>query len=117
MLLTTQIVAVLCGALALWATWSALRGRPVVLRQLVAGGAVEAAMLVQAVVAVVGQVRGHSPAEPVTFWGYLVTALLLLPVAAVWAMADRTRTSSVALLVVCVALLAMQARLWQVWAG
>jgi hypothetical protein len=116
-LTTVVLAAALAGALALWAAWFALRDRPVVLRQLVAGGAVEVALLAQIVVGIVAAAGGRSPADPWTFWGYVVTAVVLLPVAAVWAMADRTRTSSVVLLVACVAIMAMQARVWQVWAG
>lgn len=52
---------------------------------------VEAALVAQGVVALVLVLRGRAVADPWTFWGYLVTAVCLLPVAAVWAMADRTR--------------------------
>jgi hypothetical protein len=114
-LLTVLLTSVLAGVLGLWAAWYAVRGRPVLFKQLVGGAVVELALLAQAVVALVAGAGGHGPAEPWTFWGYLITALFLLPVAAVWAMTDRTRTSSVALLVVCVAILAMQARVWQLW--
>ena len=102
MLISVYATAVLTGLLGLWATWFAIRDRPVIFKQLVAGGVVEASLVAQVVVAVAGTAAGHRLAEPWTFWGYLVTALLLLPVAAVWAMADRTRTSSVALLVIAV---------------
>lgn len=115
MLPSVLITSVLAGALGLWAAWYTLRGRPVLFKQLVGGAVVEVALLAQVVVALVASAGGNGPDEPWTFWGYLVTALILLPVAAVWAMTDRTRTSSVALLVVCVAILAMQARVWQLW--
>ena len=52
-----------------------------------------------------------------TFWGYLVTALLLLPVAAAWAFAERTRWSSVVLLVAALTVAVMEWRLVQVWTG
>lgn len=115
MLPTVLTTSVLAAALGLWAAWYAVRGRPVLFKQLVGGALVEASLLAQAVVALVAGAGGRTPSEPWTFWGYVITALFLLPVAAVWAMADRTRTSSVALLVVCVAIVAMQARVWQVW--
>ncbi len=112
---TVILTAVLVGLLGLWALWFTIVDRAVILRQLIAGGVVEVALLAQVVVGLVSRVGGHQPADPWTFWGYLVTALFLLPVAAAWAFADRTRWSSVVLLVACVALLAMQARVWQVW--
>jgi hypothetical protein len=113
--LTVIITAVLVGLLALWALWFTVVDRAVILRQLLAGAVVEVALLAQVVVGLASQAGGHRPTDPWTFWGYVITALFLLPVAAAWAFADRTRWSSVVLLVACVALLAMQARVWQVW--
>ncbi|MFH5823330.1 hypothetical protein [Georgenia sp. AZ-5] len=115
MLFTVSLAAAIVAVLGLWALWFTLRDRAVVLKQLILGGVVEAALAAQIVVALVGLARGHVLAEPWTFWGYVITALFLLPVAGAWAFADRTRWSSVVLLVACVAILAMQARVWQVW--
>ncbi|KAE8764055.1 hypothetical protein [Georgenia thermotolerans] len=115
MQLTVIITAVLVGLLGIWALWFTIVDRAVILRQLVAGAVVELALLAQVVVGLVAQAQGHRAADPWTFWGYVITALFLLPVAAAWAFADRSRWSSVVLLVACVALLAMQARVWQVW--
>ena len=61
--------------------------------------------------------RGNGPDDAVTFWGYLATALVLLPVAAAWAFAERTRWSSVVLLVAALTVVVMQWRLVQVWNG
>ncbi|UNX53432.1 hypothetical protein MF406_10495 [Georgenia sp. TF02-10] len=115
MLLAVVLAAALTGVLGLWATWFTIRDRAVILVQLIGAAVVEAALVAQGVVALVLVLRGRAVADPWTFWGYLVTAVCLLPVAAVWAMADRTRWSSVVLVAVCVALLAMQARVWQLW--
>jgi hypothetical protein len=110
-------VAALSLALAGWAGWRTLRGRPVILRQLLFAGVVEALLLVEVVVAVVRSVSGTGPADVPTFWGYLVTALILLPIAAAWAFAERTRWSSVVLLVAALTSAFLQLRLVQVWAG
>lgn len=117
MQLTVTITAVLVGLLGIWALWFTIVDRAVILRQLLAGAVVELALLAQVVVGLVAQAQGHQAADPWTFWGYVITALFLLPVAAAWAFADRTRWSSVVLVVACVALLAMQARVWQVWSA
>lgn len=106
-----------CAVLAVWAGVRALRDRPVILRQLIAAGVVEVLILSQGVVAAVGLAQGHELAEPVTFWGYVVVALLLLPGAAVWALAERTRWSSVVLVVAALALVAMSLRVQQLWLG
>jgi hypothetical protein len=111
--------AVVVGSLALasWAGWRALRDRPVILRQLIAGGVVEGLLVVEVVVAVVLGATGSPPADVVTFWGYLITSLAVLPFAAVWSFAERTRWSSVVLVVAGVTTAFLQLRLVQVWAG
>lgn len=86
-----------------------------ILRQLVAGGVVEVALLAQTVIAIVLTASGHRLTDAVTFWGYLVVALLLLPFAALWAFADRTRWSSAVLLVAAVTIVVMELRIVQLW--
>lgn len=97
-----------------WAAWRAIRDQPVILRQLLAAGFVEFLALLTVVAAAVTQARGELPGDPWVLWGYLITVLVILPVAAVWAFADRTRTSSVALLVACVTVAIMMWRSLQV---
>ena len=111
------VVALACAALATWAAWRAVRDRPVILRQLIASGVVEALVLVEAVVAAVLTVRGSPPPDAPTFWGYLLTTLLVLPFAAAWAFAERSRWSSVVLVVAALTVAFLQYRLLQVWAG
>ncbi len=111
------LIAVATAALALagWAGWFAARDRAVVLRQLWGAAVVEGLMVVQAVVAGIRHATGTAPAEPAVFWGYVVTQLVLLPAAALWAFAERTRWSSVVLLVAAVAVAFLQLRLDQTW--
>ena len=111
------LVVVLSLALAGWAAAFALRDRAVILRQLKGAAVVEAVLVVQVLVALVVTVRGGAPDEAVTFWGYLLTALLLLPIAAAWAFAERTRWSSVVLLVAALTIVVMQWRLVQIVGG
>jgi len=110
-------VAAAALALAVWALVFAVRDRAVVLRQLWGAAVVEGLMVFKAFVAGIRQATGGDPAEPVVFWGYVVTQLLLLPAAALWAFAERTRWSSVVLLVAAVAVAFLQLRLDQTWAG
>ncbi|VTR78029.1 hypothetical protein [Cellulomonas hominis] len=111
------LYAVAAAALLLagWAGWFAVRDRAVVLRQLWGAAVVEGLMVVQAVVAGVLHATGTVPAEPAVFWGYVVTQLVLLPAAALWAFAERSRWSSVVLLVAAVAVAFLQLRLDQTW--
>ena len=109
------VVAFACLLLGVWAGFRAARDRPVILRQLIAAGVIEALLLVQAVSAAVVAAQGRGPDDALTFWGYVLTALLLFPVAAAWAFAERTRWSSVVLLVAAATQAFLQYRLLQVW--
>lgn len=105
-------------ALAVWAVVRTLRDQPVITRQLVAGAVIEVAILVQMIVAgVLLGTTDHDLLAPVTFWGYLVVSLLVLPAAAVVAVVERTRWSSAALLIACGTVAIMQVRVHQLWGG
>jgi len=109
------LVLVACAAPAGWATWFAVRDRAVVLRQLFGAAVVEALVIVQAVVAGVLMVTRDHPVDGPLFWGYVATALVVLPVAAIWAFAERTKWSSVVLAVAAVTVGFLDWRLWQIW--
>jgi hypothetical protein len=110
-------IAVVAMSLALsaWAGVRLARNRPVILRQLIAGGVVEVALLVQLVVGGVLVAAGHVLDDALTFWGYLAVSLLVLPGAAAWAFADRTRWSSAVLAVAGLTVAVMEVRMLQVW--
>ncbi|WP_324650974.1 hypothetical protein [Georgenia sp. H159] len=115
MLPVVVLVSVLCAALGVWATVFAVVDRAVVLRQLIAGGVVEGALVVQGLAIAVLQLGGAEVADPVTLWGYLLVALLLLPGAAVVAFVERTRWSSIVLAVAATTIIVMELRMWQLW--
>jgi len=116
---TPLALAVIAAAAVVtaWATHSALRNRAVVLRQLLAAGVVEALLVGQVAEAAVRSLRGDLPTDPATFWGYLATSLLVLPAAAAWAFAERTRWSSVVLAAAAVTVGVLEFRMLVVWAG
>jgi len=109
------LVALLCAALAGWALWFVVADRAVVLRQLWGGAVVEGALVVQAVVLAIVQATGDHGVDGVLLWGYVVTQLVVLPIAAAWAFAERTRWSSVVLLVATFTVAFLQLRLLQIW--
>ncbi len=115
MLPVVLIVSVLAAALGVWALVFAVTDRAVVLRQLIAGGVVEGALVVQGLVIAVEQLTGTRVSDPVTLWGYLLVALLLLPGAALVAFVERTRWSSVVLVVAAFTIIVMELRMWQLW--
>lgn len=111
------VVIAVSVALAVWAAWRAALDRPVILRQLLLGAVVEVVLVVELVVAAVLSLTGTPPADVATFWGYLVTTLLVLPFAAAWAFAERSRWSSVVLVVAALTTAFLQYRLLVVWTG
>ena len=109
------LVVALCVALAGWAAWFVARDRAVILNQLWAGAVIEVVVLAQAVVAIAVGASGVS--DPLLFWGYYATTLVILPIAAAWAFAERTRWSSVVLLVAALTVAFLEWRMWQIWTG
>jgi hypothetical protein len=108
------LAVALCVALAGWALVFVVRDRAVILKQLFGAAAVEAVLLAQVVVAGVQLAGGHR-VDGALFWGYVATALVLLPIAAAWAFAERTRWSSVVLAVAALTVGFLEWRLWQIW--
>jgi hypothetical protein len=99
--------------LAAWAAWRTIRNQPVIVAQLLAAGVVELYLVVQLVVVLVHPAGGGGLSG--LFWIYVITQLALLPLAALWAFAERTRWSSVVLLVAALVVAFLQLRLLQVW--
>ena len=109
------LLGAMCLVLAVWAGWYTLRDRPVVARQLLAAGGVELTLLVQAGVAGAWWSRVAGSVSPGLFWTYVAVQLFVLPLAAAWAFAERTRWSSVVLLAAAVTVGVMEWRQWQIW--
>lgn len=107
------LVVALCVVLAGWAGWFVARDRAVILNQLWGGAVIEGLVLIQGVVAIVLGATGAG--DPLLFWGYYATTLVILPVAAAWAFAERTRWSSVVLLVASLTVAFLEWRMWQIW--
>lgn len=77
---------------------------------------VELLLVVQVVVALVAPATGNSPTGSLAeFWVYLVSAVLIPPAAAFWALIDRNRWSTVVLGVACLAIAVMLYRMGQIW--
>lgn len=77
---------------------------------------VELLLVAQAVVAIVAPGAGNPPTgSPLEFWLYLGTAILIPPLAVLWALVERSRWSSVVLAVAAVAIAVMVYRMHQIW--
>ncbi|MGV3713035.1 hypothetical protein [Pseudolysinimonas sp.] len=77
---------------------------------------VEVLLIAQVVIAIVAPLTGNTATGNVgEFWLYLVTACIIPPVAVAWALAERTRWSTVVLGVAALAVAVMTYRMWQIW--
>ncbi|BDZ53545.1 hypothetical protein [Agromyces marinus] len=77
---------------------------------------VELLLIAQVVVALVAPAVGNAAAGSVLeFWVYLVSAVLLPPAAAFWALVDRGRWATVVCGVAALAVAVMLYRMLQIW--
>ena len=77
---------------------------------------VELLLVAQLVVAIVAPLVGNPPRGSLPeFYIYLVSALLLHPLAGFWALLERNRWATVVLGVVCLAVAVMVYRMDQIW--
>ncbi len=78
---------------------------------------VELLLIAQLAVTVTAPLFGNNPTGSLLeFYVYLVSALLIPPLAVFWALVDRTRWSTVVLAVACLAIAVMVFRMFQIWA-
>ncbi|RSM73032.1 hypothetical protein DMH04_41845 [Kibdelosporangium aridum] len=77
----------------------------------------EFALLVQLVIGLVNVFTTDRAVDKWTFIGYLAGPVLILPLAAVWAAAERSRWGSGVLVIGCLTIPVLIVRLRQIWDG
>lgn len=77
----------------------------------------EIGLLAQAITGVAQLVATGRELDRVTFVGYLVGPVVILPLATLWSAAERTRWGTGVLVVGCLSVPVMIVRLHQIWAG
>jgi hypothetical protein len=118
--LSTVLIYVALGA-GLWALILVIANRPVLpgrwfgLGLLGVLALLELGLLVQAVLGFVRLFSTDRDVEKLTYGGYLVGALVVLPLAALWALAERSRWGPGVVLVGCLAIPVLIVRLGQIW--
>jgi hypothetical protein len=108
------VIALALVSLA-WGIVTAVANKPPGKAQLIYAAGVEAAVLVQSVIAAIRIIGGFRPAELATTIGYLIGIVVLIPLAWFWANVERTRFSGVVLAVAAAAVAAMTLRLLVLW--
>jgi hypothetical protein len=77
---------------------------------------VEVLLVAQVVTAILAPGLGNAPSgSPLEFWLYLVSAVIIPPLAIVWALVERTRWSNVVLGAAAFAVAVMLWRMEQIW--
>ncbi len=114
----TYVTGVTLALLALLAAVALVRRRPIDDPMLWTGCVAEALIAIQLVVGVVLSGHGgHGMSTPL-FIAYLAGLVVALPVAGVWAIAERdSASSSGVILIAALGLLVMLVRLVQIWNG
>ncbi len=109
----TLIIAAL--ALAVFGIVLTVLGRTPGRSMLIAAWALEALLAVQVVIAAGQLIAGARPAELVTFIGYLVASLIVIPLALQWSRAEANRWNGAVIAVGAIAVAAAVARLQALW--
>jgi hypothetical protein len=104
------VVCLLALVVGAWAVVVVARDRRVGRALLVGLGVVELGVLALVVDGVVGLVTGPRPDELATTIAYLVVAPFVLPAGTFWALADRSRPSTLVLAVACFAVIVIAYR-------
>ena len=105
----------LAGVALLWGLVTAAADRPPGKAQLLFAAGVWLVTLAQSIIAAVQLVAGFRPQSLATTIGYLIGIVLLIPLAWLWANAERTRFSGIVLAVAALAVVAMTLRLLVLW--
>jgi hypothetical protein len=115
------VLTYLALALAVWAAVLTVVNKPIELRKwhgLWLYGLVlvlEVGLLAQLVAGIVRLATDDRQIETATFIGYLITMVLIPPLAGFWALLERSRWGPVVMVVACLTIPVLIIRLRQVW--
>lgn len=112
-----QVIAgALCGVLALVALAGLVTGRPFGRAVIVVSAAIELVLVVH-LVAGVGQLLGTEGVPAVTYVGYLVGVLIVLPAAVAWASVELSRAGPAVVLLASLTVGFLLLRTHDIWVG
>lgn len=77
--------------------------------------AIESLLLLQVVIGFVKLATGDRPTQPWVFAGYLLGALVILPVGVLWSLAERSKWGTAVLVLAGLVLAVVVIRMNQVW--
>jgi hypothetical protein len=115
--LTTTLLIVLALAVAGWASVYVVRERPLDNPMFYGLAGLELLLVAQLVVGIVATGATERDVAAATFVGYLLTAVLILPLAVVWAVAEKSRWGMAVVVLGGCTVAALILRADQVWAA
>lgn len=113
-----SVEAILVGASLVLAAWSLvllLLGRPLDNPLFYGLAALELGLIALLVGGSIALASTDRDVNGPAFIGYVLTALLILPLAVVWAVAEKSRWGTAVLVAACLTLAVMVVRMQQVW--
>jgi hypothetical protein len=102
---------------AVWSFVLSARNREPQNSLLIGLAVLEVLLIAQLVIGVVLLIGGERPGSIATYLAYLIGCLVVLPVGTLWALAERSRSSTAVLGIACLAIPVMVLRLNEVWSG
>lgn len=102
------------GVLVVWSVVVALLNRPAGRLLLGWTALLLVLLLVQLVVGIVA-FAGHANTDPLLFFGYVATAIVLVPLAGVWAFAELSKWGPLVLAAAGLTVIVMIVRMDQIW--
>jgi hypothetical protein len=109
------VLSAVCLVVAIWLVVLIVRNRQPDDYLYAALGLLEVGLVAQLVIGLVMIVGDHGGVNVAAYVGYLVGALVILPVAFVWSVGERTRSGTGVLLVAVVVVPVLFLRLHQLW--
>jgi hypothetical protein len=106
-----------CLVLAAWSLVMTVRGRPFDNPLFYGVAALELALVALLVGGSIALARTQRDVNGAEFVGYLLTALFILPLAVVWAVAEKSRWGNGVLVLACLVLAVMVLRIQDIWNG
>jgi hypothetical protein len=110
-------VALLSAAVAVWAAWKTIRHTRITDAVFYAVSAVEVGTVVLLVSGIIGLASTDRHVEGALLLSYLITLILVPPVALVWGVAEKSRWGTGVVLIGMWTVSVMAIRVMQVWNG
>jgi hypothetical protein len=112
--LLTYTLYALCGVLTVWAGVQAIRDKPANMALIVFTGVLLLGLLVQLVLGIVLWPQAGGT-DALLFFGYVLTAIVLVPLAGGWAFIELTRWGPLVLALTGLTVIVMIVRMDQIW--